>query len=466
MSFIFYDIVFLIAFLAIFGVFLYRKKHNLKRQGWLFLYPTKIGIIFIDKFTKKYEKILRPLQYVIILSGYVLMISMVWFFVKFSWSYLTSTELVQALKVPVLMPLIPYLPELFNIDFLPPFYFTYWIIIIALIAIPHEFAHGIFARLHKVTVHSTGFGFLGPFLAAFVEPDDKQMEKRGIFPQLVVLAAGTFANIIVALLAMLVLWGFFAAAFVPHGVMFNTYATTAVNVSDITEIGGVPLESMNESVFETDTLVNVTAKGENYLTSSALLGYMLSQGYEYAFVYEDTPALNARLAGIIVSIDGSPTTSYDELRAALERHAPGDNVTIVTEYENGTTNTYRITLGERDGKAYLGIGSLPAQRDGLFKFVYAAIYKIKDPNVYYVSMIGDLGMFIYHLLWWSVLISLSVALVNMLPMGMFDGGRFFYLTVLAITKNKKISMNAFKYATWFLLAIVGLLMVKWLFAYI
>jgi membrane-associated protease RseP (regulator of RpoE activity) len=466
MSFVFYDIIFLVAFLLIFGIFIYKKKHNLKRQGWLFLYPTKVGIVFIDKFTKKYEKILRPLQYLIILSGYILMVSMVWFFVKFSWSYLSSTELVQALKVPVLMPLIPYLPELFHIDFLPPFYFTYWIIIIALIAIPHEFAHGIFARLHKVTVHSTGFGFLGPFLAAFVEPDEKQMEKRGIFPQLVVLAAGTFANIIIALLALLLLWGFFAAAFVPHGVMFNTYATTAVNVSDITEIGGVPLASVNASVFETDSLINMTVSGHNYLTSSSLLGYMLEQGYDYVLVYEDTPALNARLAGIIVSVDGAQTTSYAELRSVLEQHSPGDNVTVVTEYENGTSNVYHIQLAERNGKAYLGVGSTTGERGGLFKFVYVALAKIKDPTVYYVSRIGDFGMFIYHLLWWSILISLSVALVNMLPVGMFDGGRFFYLTVLAATKSKKISERAFKFTTWFMLVIVGLLMVKWLLAYV
>jgi membrane-associated protease RseP (regulator of RpoE activity) len=467
MSFVFYDVVFLAICIILFIVFIYKKKHNLKRQGIMYLYPTKVGIIFIDKFTQKYEKILRPLQYVILLSGYLLMVSMVWFFVKFTYSYLSSTELVHALKVPVLMPLIPYLPELFNIDFLPPFYFTYWIIVIALIAVPHEFAHGIFARLHKVTVHSTGFGFLGPFLAAFVEPDEKQMEKRGIFPQLVVLAAGTFANVITAILAGLVLWIFFSAAFVPAGITFNTYATTTLNVSEIDAIGGVPLSNFSlDSVNQSEKIMNLTANNATYLTSPEILTYMVSNNFDYMIVYEDSPALKVRLSGIITAIDNRPVRSYVELREILAEHHPGDNITITTQGKDEMQNKTTLALGNKGGNAFLGIGAIPMQRSGLFKPIYAFITKVKDPNTYYVSRIGDFGIFIYDLLWWSVLICISVALVNMVPIGMFDGGRFFYLTVLAITKNKKFSMGAFKFATWFLLALVALLMVKWIFAFI
>ncbi len=467
MSFVFYDVVFLAICLILFAIFIYRKKHRLKRQGLLYLYPTKVGINIIDKFTTKYTRILRPLQYLIILSGYLLMVAMVWFLVKFSYSYLTSRELVQALKVPVLMPLIPYLPELFKIDFLPPFYFTYWIIIIAIIAIPHEFAHGIFARLHKVTVHSTGFGFLGPFLAAFVEPDEKQMEKRGVFPQLAVLAAGTFANIIVALVFALVLWGFFAAAFVPEGITFNTYSTATLNISDVQAIGGIPIENFDpKSLPVNETLINVSSNNATYLSSPAIIGYMMNNRFPYMVVYEDTPALKARLQGAIVGIDGEPVRSYEDLREILGNHGPGDNVTISTKDKEGQIKESEITLAEKEGKAFLGIGAIPTQRSGLFKPVYAFITAVKDPNTAYVSRIGDFGIFIYDLLWWIVLISLSVALVNMIPMGMFDGGRFFYLTVLAITKSKSISEKAFKYSTWIILILIALLMVKWILAFI
>ena len=51
----------------------------------------------------------------------------------------------------------------------------------------------------------------------------------------------------------------------------------------------------------------------------------------------------------------------------------------------------------------------------------------------------------------------------MIPVGIFDGGRFWYLTVLAITKNKKIAEKAFKASTWFILLLVAILMIVWLF---
>jgi len=69
------------------------------------------------------------------------------------------------------------------------------------------------------------------------------------------------------------------------------------------------------------------------------------------------------------------------------------------------------------------------------------ISSFRATNTYYEPSLGELGVFVYNLLWWLVLISLSVALVNMLPMGIFDGGRFFYLTVLGITKNEKLSQK-------------------------
>ena len=97
-------------------------------------------------------------------------------------------------------------------------------------------------------------------------------------------------------------------------------------------------------------------------------------------------------------------------------------------------------------------------------WLYNIISSIKDPAVSYNSRLGDFGIFIYNLLWWTVIICLSVALVNMLPVGIFDGGRFFYLTVLTITKNERVSRKAFSISTWIFLVLVALLMVKWVFA--
>jgi membrane-associated protease RseP (regulator of RpoE activity) len=50
----------------------------------------------------------------------------------------------------------------------------------------------------------------------------------------------------------------------------------------------------------------------------------------------------------------------------------------------------------------------------------------------------------------------------MLPAGIFDGGRFFYLTILAITRSEKIAKKAFSFFTYIFLFVVALLMVLWI----
>lgn len=466
-SFVIYDLVFLALFISFLVVFLYAKRSNLKRQGLLYLYRTKFGIKLIEYTSNKFSKILKPFQYLIISCGYALMGIMIYTLIQFSYTYLKSPDIARAIKVPVIMPLIPYLPELFKIDFLPPFYFTYWIIIIAIIAIPHEFAHGIIARLNKIRVHSTGFGFLGPFLAAFVEPDEKQTEKSSKFAQLSILSAGTFANILVAIFFGLILWGFFISAFVPAGVNFNAYSSEAINVSLITTLNGSLMSKAEISKLNAtdNAFFPITAGNQTFFASQASLKRVFESNVSSIIVYESSPAFNARLAGAITEFNGVKTTNHEELRNAILANKPGDNVTIKTIVDK-ETKTYNLKLGNKEGKAFLGIGIFSNEPRGLLGKFYKLVIKIKNPLIYYESSLGDMGIFIYDLLWWIVLISLSVALVNMLPLGMFDGGRFFMLTIWGITGSRKIGEKAFKASTWIILAIVALLMAKWLLAII
>ena len=454
MSFISYDVAFLVAFTLFVVAFLYSRRHNLKREGLLYLYRTKVGIKFIEWTNKKYGKILSKLQYLIIASGYLLMFFGLWFIIKATYLYIASPYLAKALKIPIITPLVPYFPEIFKINFLPPFYFTYWIIIIAIIAVPHEFSHGIFARLNKIRILSTGFGFLGPFLAAFVEQDDKQMQKAKKFSQLSILAAGTFANLLMTVLFGLIFLLFFLGIFSPAGVIFSTYSMEALNVSEIT--------SINQNYLDNSTFVEIEANNKTYFAGSQMLNESLSNEEQYIIVFDDSPAFKAGLSGAITEISGNKIRSYQDINSTLNSLNPGENITIKTIATDKTIKDYKITLAERDGKAFLGIGFQYQKRTGMFSFLYSLFEKIKDPFVYYQSGLGDLGIFIFDLLWWIVLISLSVALVNMLPLGIFDGGRFFFLTIWGITGNKKFAENAFKISTWFLVGLIALTLVKWI----
>lgn len=467
-SFIAYDLVFLVLCTLAVVIFLYKKKHNLQRQGLLYLYRTKVGIRFIEWTSTKFPKTLWALQYVILVSGFSLMIGMVYFLTKFSVFYITSPTAAQALKVPVIIPLVPYLPEIFNLDFLPPFYFTYWIIIIAIIAIPHEFAHGIFARLNKIKIHSTGFGFLGPFLAAFVEPDEKTLEKRSKFAQMSVLAAGTFANVVFTIIFGLIFWLFFVSAFSPAGVLFNSYATNVVPIDSINYVNGNLINDASEiSGFVGDeNFTEIIANGASFFVPPKTLVSSVENGLMYVPAYLDSPAFKFNLKGAITALDGVPVRNFDELRSVLANYKGGDKVIISTIADDKEIIDTELRLAELDGKSFLGIGISPFEREGIMGRIFNLITKIKDPYVYYESSLGNFGWFIYNLLWWIVLINISVALVNMLPLGIFDGGRFFMLAVWGLTGSKNIGMKAFKISTWAILLLIVALMIKWLLIFV
>ena len=63
------------------------------------------------------------------------------------------------------------------------------------------------------------------------------------------------------------------------------------------------------------------------------------------------------------------------------------------------------------------------------------------------------------------MINILVALFNMLPLGILDGGRFFYLTIWSITGKEKWGKKAYAFITWFLLLMIGALMVRWVFRF-
>ncbi|MEN9626006.1 MAG: hypothetical protein RL557_334, partial [archaeon] len=416
--------------------------------------------------------------------GYGLMISMFYFLYKLVYVYLFNPELVKAIKIPPLMPLIPYLPEAFKIDFLPPFYFTYWIIAIAVIALFHEFAHGIVARRYNVKIITTGFGFLGPFLAAFVEPNEKQMNKKPKYQQIAILSAGVFTNFMLAIIFFLLLSGFFAAAYVPAGALFNTYTVGGVALSSITFIDGKPIsDTSREGILQlieknslTDDLVlgsngnqlhltKIVADNKNYYTTVENLKTQLGEESDMILAYEDLPAIHAGLRGTIVQIDDEKISNYEDLVRVLKRYSAGDAISVKTvDTVDGKKESldYSISLAEGDdGRAVIGIGYL-GSREGMLTTLTEVFNFFKQPATQYEPRFnGDFILFIYNLIWWLAVINLSVALVNMWPVGIFDGGRMFMLTVWAITGSEKAGRIAFKIATYAILGAMLLLMIGW-----
>lgn len=460
-SFVIIDLTLLVLFTLGVIVFLYTRKHNLQRQGIIYLYKTKLGIKFIDAFAKKFRVILRPMQYVVITSGYILMVAISWLIVKTAWIYLRDPLARDLLgNTPPVAPLIPYFPKLFGLEsFFPPLYFMYFIIALTIVAVVHEFSHGIFARFHNFKIHSTGFVFLGPILGAFVEPDEKQMAKAKKIPQLSVLGAGTFANVVMTILFALVLWLFFAAAFSPAGVKFDIYSVTETNINDLV-IGEV--SSIDERYLE------VFVGEKKFFVRPEVLDIIRERDGEIVPLIDDSPAFRSQVRGAVTEINRESVTSFEAFDAIIQTYKAGDELTIKTVVtKNGRDSepefrSYDVTLAEKNGEVFLGLDRFEIRGKGVIGYFYEKlIIPIKSPQIYYESSIGSFGWFIYYLIWWIVVINILVALFNMLPLGILDGGRFFYLTVWGLTGSEKIGKKAFAYATWALIAILVLMMVSW-----
>lgn len=471
MSFVFYDLTFLVIFVLAVSIFLYKGKKNLKKEGLLLLYRTKLGMKLIDYVGGKYQKTLMFFSYVSIVVGYILMIGILYLLGRIAYTYMFFPEVVRAIKVPPIMPLIPYLPEVFKIDFLPPFYFAYWIIIIAIIAIPHEFAHGIFMKRFNVKIKSTGFGFFPwffpVFLAAFVEQDETDMEKKGRFEQMAILSAGTFANILTALFFLVVLILFFTTCFSAAGIQFDTYSMSVVAISNITSVGGIPLENSDyEKILNgvEENLTKIETSEKSFLADKTMIqgqegSRLIEEGY--LFLYDDAPAINSNLEGTITKVNGVEVLSLEEFSNELMKFSPGEEI-VLTVKTSESFEDREIVLGENpedNTRPWLGVGFYSNKQSGLMASVYESLSGFREDNVYYESKLdSELTTFILDLLWWIILISLTVALINMVPVGIFDGGRFFYLTVLALTKSENKAKKAFSFMTYLFLLFIVVLM--------
>ena len=501
MEFIYYDLIFLFAFVLFVIIFLYRKRKNLERQGAIYLYKTKLGIKFIDRFAEKREKALHIIKYFSISMGYLLMAGILFLIGYSTYSYITKFQELISLnldKTPPVMLLLPYFPKIFGVQsFFPEFYFTYFIVSILVVAVVHEFSHGIYARLYNLKIKSTGFAFLGPIIGAFVEPDEAKMKKVSNTGQRAILSAGVFANIITAILAFVILLGLFYLTFVPSGAVFSNYIPGIVNSSKINMIDGINvgnftrlqmIDIIDKNNFtttlqikvdgETRDLIQVNAKNQTFFIQASELKKQLEKDIGFVLLYEDYPAIRAGLKGVIIQIDNKKIKTHEELANTLDDYSVGDEIKIKTVFNNETQD-YTIKLkDDGTGRSVIGVTSYNIQiykdANGKLMISYSAdsdsknvldfLIFFKKPFTYYGTQ-NEFLVFIYYLVYWVFLINLMVGFFNMLPFSILDGGRFFYLTVLAITKKEKVSNIIYKTVGMLILLMFLVMIFIWLFRF-
>lgn len=227
-----FQIIAAIIFIIAVGITLIINRKKVKLEKLIFplfymiLYRTKVGLKFMDRFSKKYNELVKFLGYCFIGLGFVGMVFMFILIITNLINLIISPETTEsgvALVLPFTnIPGIGYLP------------FLQWLLAIFILAIVHEFAHGIVARAHKVRLKSSGFAVFSVLIpiipAAFVEPDEKQLKKKPDIVQYSVFAAGPLANIVLAgiifLILIFIMAPIEAAITKPTGFSFNVMNET------------------------------------------------------------------------------------------------------------------------------------------------------------------------------------------------------------------------------------------------
>jgi membrane-associated protease RseP (regulator of RpoE activity) len=305
----------IIFYLVIIALVIANRKRVETQAKIIFLFRMKWGLAWMDKYSKKFREWVILLGYIGTGIGFIGMIFITFTLLKNLWD-LVSNPAAQS-GVSLVLPGI-------NVPGLGVLPFWHWLIAIFIIAIVHEFAHGVVARAHNIKVKNTGIVLFGPIIGAFVEPDEIGLRKQPDIKQYSVLAAGAFANILLALIAVLLL-------------------TVAFN----------PLQQ---------AMVEPT-------------------GFTFdAYVSDDLPFAKAEIAPgtLITGINNIKSEEFNSFAIELNRFKPGEEITVHLGEES--KQIILETNPDNDQQPYLGIQSIhnefelkPEYSQGLYSTAYYAL---------------------------------------------------------------------------------------------
>jgi len=142
----------------------------------------------------------------------------------------------------------------------------YMLIAFAIVLITHEGMHGIIARLEKIKLRSTGFFLAFIFPGGFVEPDEENFKEAPTISKMRVAAAGSFANLTVGMLVLLMMMTLFASTVMGVIVLETSGEEVGPQPNEVIyTINGVPLspETLYQNITLRDTLFIETDRG-NY----------------------------------------------------------------------------------------------------------------------------------------------------------------------------------------------------------
>jgi membrane-associated protease RseP (regulator of RpoE activity) len=194
----------ILIFLGILAVLIYRDKKNIEFNFGLFVRRTKKGKKAIYKFGDKHRKKLILVGNMAVVAGIIASISGVFLLVRSSYSLILNPKE----ATPEIKLVFPSVSGVKLPGFVLGIPFWYWIIGVFIVMFAHEPMHALLVRAEKVNIKSFGVLLFFILPGAFVDPDEKQIKKLSTIKQLRIFAAGSFGNLIVAGIFLLLIFGY------------------------------------------------------------------------------------------------------------------------------------------------------------------------------------------------------------------------------------------------------------------
>jgi len=262
--------------------------------------------------------------------------------------------------------------------------FWSWIIVIFSILVPHELSHGIISRAYKIRLKSVGLMLFAIFPGAFVEPDEKQINRSKAKTKLSIYAAGSAANFLVAFIILIfVMFAFWPALTAP----------------------GIEVTAVNET----------SPAFQSGLRNNTVITHVNGEPLEVSYCEYNYNFVNFLIPGIDICKSGSGYFTEEVGRVKI-------NDTIILKDDTG--KAYNIKIEGRTASfeglqiPYMGINYLP---------------RFNTNPQYFYSILQLLSM-----VW---LFSFAVGLFNMLPIYPLDGGLMlgtFLESIIPKKKSKKV----------------------------
>jgi len=288
------EIASVVVFFAIIAILAYRDRKNIEFKYGLMTRRTKKGKKLIYQFAERHRKKLQLLGNVGVIVGIGVSIY------GFSTLLLSSYNLIfRREKIQSFAMVLPTVTGVEYPEFAIGVPFWYWIIGIFAVLMAHEPMHGLLARAEKITIKSFGVLLLIALPGAFVEPDEKQIQKLPMLKKMRIYAAGSFGNFILAAILALIIF--------------------------------LCLEPM-------------------FFRGAVAYGYLNYTEYNLT---EPFPAEKLNMTGVILSIDGMNVEDAKDLSEIMSDKIPGQTILIGT-----TKDKYWLTLTrdpKNETKGYMGI---------------------------------------------------------------------------------------------------------------